>query len=319
MIFLSHIKAIIQTYFSFRKTRMTINDYYGNKKGTTFLQIFTEPDDGSEKVIHRSLENAEAYDTWHLSYYFKEVLEYKMLMDRSHLDFSDLIRNEKNLLLYLLLSCDSELNSIMELGSSLYEMIDGFEVIQKYIRDNNAPLPILDISSFLYKGIELSQMLQLTSKVIHPTYKIKLYDNAEAFQDRADLLYDRSVTNYAYETVDELVDFVNRGKVGLLNTYFSYGDTFQTSRLGKTLTYFSLSEFLEKTNGNFFHLFGFKAPGPYSGHDISKGNAAVEGFFLYDTIELAGKFIDAAQQDQNVAQYFKIKEIELKPAVTLLR
>ena len=298
---------------------MTINNYYGTKKGTTFLQIFTEPDDGSEKVIHRSLEDAEAYDTWHLSYYFKEVLEYKKLMERDHIDFFDLIRNEKNLLLYLLLSCDGDLNSIMELGSSLYEMIDGFEVIQKYIQNNHSALPMLDIKSYFYKGIELSHMLQLTSKVIHPGYKIELYDNADSFQDRADLLYDRSVTNYAYETVDELVDFVNRGKVGLLNTYFSYGDTFQTSRLGKTLTYFSLPEFLEKTDGHFYHLFGFKAPGPYSGQDISEGNPAVEGFFLYDTIDLSGKFMDAAQQDQHVAQYFKSKEIELKPAATLLK
>ncbi len=289
---------------------MAINDYYGHKAGTTYLQVFTEPLDGSERIIHRSLQDSEAYDTWHLSYYFKEVLEYKRLLRRQTIDFDAIPRKEKNLLLYLLLAAAPELRSVMEIGSSLYEMIDGFEVVQKYIRDTKSPLPLLDIEAIEYKGIELSEMLRLTSEVLHPDYTMKLYNTASDFTDSADLLYDRSVTNYAYENVDELVDFVKRGRVALLNTYFSLGDTFQTSRLGKTLTYFSLDEFMSKIDKPFCHLFGTRAPGPFSGQDIGGGNdARIEGFFLYGDQPVIDRFMEISHLDKNVARYFQQKEI----------
>ncbi|MEM7620077.1 MAG: hypothetical protein AAF228_06385 [Pseudomonadota bacterium] len=296
---------------------MAIDNYYGQKTGTTILQIFTEPKDGSESVIHRRLEDSEAYDTWHLSYYFKEVLEYKRLLEKSSIDFNDIPRHEKNLLLYLLFSANPEFKSITELGSSLFEMIDGFETIEKYISDQNSPLTKLPIKEFTYVGIELSEMLQLTSRVIHPEYKIELFDSGSSYNKSVDIVYDRSVTNYAYENVDELVAFAKSGQAGLLNTYFSFEETFQSSRLGKTLTYFSLDEFMSKIDKPFYHLFGTKAPGPYSGQDISGGRQVIEGFFLYGDQATIDNFMALSQKDPKVAQYFDEKEISPKDPFSL--
>lgn len=291
---------------------MTIDSYYGHKAGTTILQIFTEPLDGSAPVIHRRLVDENAYDTWHLSYYFKEVLDYKRLLERPSIDLHDVPRPEKNLLLYLLFAANERLTSIVELGSSLFEMIDGFEAIKKYIVDQNSPLPQLPIRSYEYQGIEISELLRLTSRVLHPDYNIKLHETASAYDGNAGIAYDRSVANYAYETVDELVAFAQRGETALLNTYFSLGDTYQSSRLGKTLTYFSLEEFMAKIDKPFYHLFGLKAPGPYSGEDISLGRPSIEGFFLYGDQSTVDAFMVVSRKDPKVAAYFDAKEIAPK-------
>ncbi len=289
---------------------MAIDDYYGDKAGTTILQIFTETAEGEPPVVHRRLQDQEAYDTWHLSYYLKEVLEYKRLLERPSIDLADIPRPEKNLLLYLLLAADEELSSIVEIGSSLFEMIDGFEAMQKYIADQGSPLPRLPIRDYDYRGIELSEMLRLTSRVLHPDYKLTLYNAASAYREPVGLAYDRSVTNYAFETVDELVAYAGCAKTALLNTYFSLGETFQSSRLGKTLTYFSLDEFLSKIDKPFHHLFGLKAPGPYSGEDLSLGRPVIEGFFLYGDDATLDGFMRMAQRDPKVAAYFAAKKIE---------
>lgn len=295
---------------------MSFDNYYGNKHGTTVLQIFSEPIDGSPNIVHRSLRDAEAYDTWHLAYYFKEVLEYKRLMQQKSLKIMDIPRPEKNLLLYLLLCTDKTFKSIGEIGSTLFEMIDGFEAIIKSIEDGNSMLPKLDISDLEYIGIDLSEMLRLSSKVIHERYKITLHETVPQFKEQVDILYDRSVTNYAFANVDELVEFVKHGRIGLLNTYFSLGETFQSARLGKAVTYFSLREFLSKIDNKLYHLFGMRAPN--HGRDMSLGNHVVEGFFYYGDKVTLEKFFNLAKSDRAISLYFEKKNILFKEAKLLL-
>lgn len=297
---------------------MSFNDYYGAKAGTTILQIFTEPDDGSEPIIHRRLVDQEAYDTWHLSHYFKEVLDYKRLLERPSIEINDIPRLDKNLLLYLLLLADRGMDSIVELGSTLYEMIDGFEVVEKYLNDTGSSLPRLSIKELDYVGVELSEPLRLTSRVLHPEYKIKLYDNIANYTGTGGLIYDRSVTNYVFETSKEMADFTKTGDCALLNTYFSLGETFQSSRLGKTLTYFSLDEFLAEMDQPFYHLFGLRAPGPFSGQDLSLGRRVLEGFFLYGKQETVDAFMELSKQDPGVAGYFSVKEISPKDPLSVV-
>ena len=295
---------------------MSVNDYYGNKQGTTVLQIFSEPLDGSPNIVHRSLRDADAYDTWHLAYYFKEVLEYKRLMQHKSLKVMDIPRPEKNLLLYLLFSADRSFKSVGEIGSTLFEMIDGFEAIVKSVSDGNALIPKLPIKEFEYIGIDLSEMLRLTSKVIHPEFNVALYGTVPEFRDQVDIIYDRSVTNYAFNNVQELVDFVQHGKVALLNTYFSLGDTFESARLGKAVTYFSLEEFLGKIEKPFYHLFGFRAPS--HGRDMSLGNPVVEGFFYYGDQYVLNSFMELSKADPAIAKYFTDKEIHPRDSRLLL-
>jgi hypothetical protein len=296
---------------------MSFDDYYGNKHGTTVLQIFSEPIDGSPNIVHRSLRDSEAYDTWHLAYYFKEILDYKRLMQKKSLKIMEIPRPEKNLLLYLLLCADKSFKSIGEIGSTLFEMIDGFEAIVKSIDDGNSTLPKIDIRDLEYIGIDLSEMLRLTSKVIHNEYKITLHETVPQFNEQVDILYDRSVTNYAFANVDELVEFVKHGRIALLNTYFSLGNTFQSARLGKAVTYFSLREFLSKIDNNFYHLFGMRAPN--HGRDMSLGNPVVEGFFYYGDSGTLKKFMNLSKTDEAISKYFEEKNIVPREAKVLLQ
>lgn len=297
---------------------MVIDSYYGQKAATTYLEIYSAPTEGTDRVIHRQLKDQEAYDFWHLSLYFKELLEYRTLLERPTLSLSDLPRKEKNLLLYLMLACDPGPRRILELGSSLFELIDGLEVVRQFVRLNNVDLPDLPIERMRYEGIEISELFRTAAPVLHPGYSIAVHPSAKAYEERVDVLYDRSVTNYALESPAELADFLKCAKCGLLCVFFSLGETFQSLRLGKTLTYFALEEFLDLVDAPFFHLFGSKAPGPLSGTDPGGSAPVVEGFFMYGDRDFTDTFMNMAKRDPAVWAYFEEKHISPKDPRELL-
>ena len=282
------------------------------------MEIYTQPNDGRERVVHRQLRNQDAYDTWHLSIYFQEILSYKRLQGVNALTFADLPRKEKNLLLYLMFACRPEFRTVLELGSSLFEMIDGLELVGRYLRERRSNIPSVDTKDLSYVGIELSELFSLASTVLHPSHRITLHGNAAEAEGSYDVLYDRSVTNYAFDSAEQLASLVNRTEVALLNTYFSKGETFISSRLGKSLTYFSLQETIQQLDKPLYHLFGEKAPGPFSGSELNRGNPVVEGFFLSCEPDFAADFMTIAGEDDDVKSYFTEKEIRLKEADTLL-
>ena len=47
----------------------TEDKYYGEKKGTTYLEVYSVNDKSNEHTTHRLLKDQDAYDTWHLSLY----------------------------------------------------------------------------------------------------------------------------------------------------------------------------------------------------------------------------------------------------------
>lgn len=294
---------------------MAVTEYYGKAAGKTALEIFTENPSG--RIVHRRLEDQEAYDTWHLSYYFKEVLRYRKLLEAGVTSLEQIERKDKNLLMYLLIAAAPEVKSIFEIGSSLFEMIDGLCVVRDYAK-RTGRLPVLDLESYEYQGVELSDMLCQTSVVLHPEFKIKLWSNVRDWTASCDLMCDRSVTNYAFETAAELAAYINRSGISYLNTYFSKGDTFITSRLGKQVTYFSLRETLALIKKPMFHLYGDRAPGPYSGGTINKGLDVVEGFFLVGEKPVVDRLMTIAANDPQVAGFFSEKKVKPTPAQNLI-
>ena len=297
---------------------MAITDYYGHKQGTTYLEIFTVGNNGSERTVHRQLQDAEAYDTWHLSYYMKEVLEYRQLLSEMSLDFDQLPRREKNLLLYLLLACRPEIRDVLEVGSSLFELIDGFELVEKYCQSSKSSLPAVASSELRYIGVELSQMLSQASLAIHPSHSISLHQDITQMRQRCGVLYDRSVMNYALETSQEVADCINLSEIALMNLFVSKEGTFVSSRLGKALVYFSLAELLQHLTKPLYHLFGERSPGPFSGGEWSGGRSVVEGFFLCCDPEVADDFMTMAGRDKKVWEWFQEKEIKPREAGKLL-
>ena len=156
------------------------------------------------------------------------------------------------------------------------------------------------------------------SIILHPEYDIALYHNVTEIPGKYDLLYDRAVTNYTFETECELADFLNRFEVSLLNIFLSKRETFRSSRLGKSFTYFSLEKVIRLLDKPLYHLFGERAPGPFSGPGPSKGNPVVEGFFLCCHPDLVADFMAMAQTNIGIRSYFEEKNIFPKEAASLL-
>ena len=288
---------------------MVIESYYGHKQGTTYAEIYSVARDGSERVVHRRFEDQEAYDTWHLAHYFKEILVLRGLLEAPAPALSEIPRKEKNLLLYLMLAAEPDHRRILELGSSLFELIDGLELMRHYAESGDSGLPLLDPTGFEYAGVELSALFRQAARTLHPGYAIDQVATATAFDGAADLLYDRSVANYAFETAGELAAFVKRAKAGLMNTLFSFDETFRSAKVGKTLTYFSLDEFLDSLCVPFFHLFGRVMPRPASGQDLSGGRSVLEGFFVFGDRGYVERFMAMSERDPAVKAYFAEKGI----------
>lgn len=290
-----------------------INDYYGQKKSTTYLEVFSQREQGGERVVHRQLKDQEAYDTWHLALYMKEILSYKKLLQGGQaIRTADIPRKEKNLLVHLLATIRPKTKTIVELGSSLFEMLDGLELVARSLKESGSRIKPLDLKSLTFLGVEISEDLRRVSQLLHPDYKIQLFKDVTEVKSRYDLLYDRNVTSYAFTTAQELAQFINHFDVALMNLFVSKGETFIASRLGKSLTYFSLKELCSHLDKPLYHLFGEKAPGPASGQDLSQGRDVLEGFFLYGDPNVPEDLLAAAKQDPGVWEYFQEKRIAPK-------
>lgn len=295
-----------------------VADYYGTKQGTTYLEIYSVLDDSAERVVHRQLRDEEAYDTWHLSLYMKEILAYRRLLRQRETSFADLPRPEKNLLVYLLLSACPRLMHVVELGSSLYEMIDGMTLFDRHFEARGKPIARPDLRGRQYTGVEISDLLIQAAEQLHPDHQLRHVKRCDALPSAIDLLYDRNVSSYAFTSSEALAELMNRCDVALMNLFLSRGETFLSARLGKGLTYFSLDQLLSHLDKPLYHLFGFKAPGPHDGADLSRGRPVVEGFFLLADPEDARAFMRTAESDPDVAAYFQTKNIALTPAASLL-
>ena len=240
------------------------------------------------------------------------------MLSRNSFTFEDLPRKEKNLLLYLLLASNPNYRSIVELGSSLFEMVDGLDLVRSYAKNNDSSLPDIDPSIFKYTGVEISNLLNDAARDLHKEYNMNLIESTNDAVGPFDILYDRSVTNYAFDSAKDVASFVNKSECALLNIFLSKGETFISSRLGKRLTYFSLEEFVEELNHPLFHLFGNKAPGPVSGTELSKGRPVVEGFFICASKESVDSLMHMQEQDPQTRNYFKEKQIQPTSALELL-
>lgn len=296
-----------------------VKDYYGLRQGTTYLEIFSVLEGSGDRVVHRQLRDQEAYDTWHLSLYMKEILAYqRLLRDKAPLRFEQLPRPEKNLLVGILLAAQPKWRQVVELGSSLFEMIDGLELVKRFLSQTHSPIRVPDPHDVDYLGIEISDLLIQAAEHVHREYRLTHVKDCEKLPSRIDVLYDRNVSSYAFQTPKALADLMNRAEVCLMNLFVSKGQTFLSARLGKSLTYFSLAELIEHLERPLYHLFGFKAPGPFQGSELSRGKPVVEGFFLCAVEEDAQAFARMAQSDPAVAAYWKAKEMTLRPAADLL-
>jgi len=137
----------------------TYKDYAAGKAADLFLDFYAKPGEKApgETVLYRRVVDQDAYDTWHLSWYFKELLELHGLATSAAPRFVDIPRKEKNLLVFLLIEAwgaDKDID-LAEFGCSLFELIDGLELSQKILSPKNDLL-----RRVLFHGIDLSDVMR---------------------------------------------------------------------------------------------------------------------------------------------------------------
>ncbi len=295
----------------------TIKDFYGGESGSrVYLDIYSENNNTAERNVHRRLTDQDAYDTWHLADLFKEIVACEEIFDKKVVEFEEIPRKEKNLIMYLLLlQMDFYPLTIWELGSSLFELIDGLKLVERYYNQLNKQNYYVTDNKF--RGIEISQLLARASIKLHADMDIKIFDDLEGIKGNFDILYDRNVSSYVFADAASLCRFINLFQVCYMNLFVSKGETFSHLRLGKHHTYFSLSEIVQLTDKKIFHLFGEKAPNPFS-RDEKYRDSVIEGFFLICEPEIAEKFYCNSIKNKDIIQYFLEKKINMKPADILL-
>ncbi len=297
---------------------MAFHEFYGKKQGRTYTEIGCDLE-GGKRIVFRRLHDREAYDFWHLAVYFREILELRRLLDLPAVPFDAIPRKEKHLFLYLLLATDPRLRKVLELGSALWEMVDGLRVVDRFFREVRDGIPPLDLVRLSYEGVDFSDLLAHAARELHPGLPLPIVPHPEDVCGPVDLMYDRNASSYIFDSSLELAEFVNRAPVAYLNLYLTYGPTFLSTRMGKSLTFFSARDLIESLDRPLFHLFGDKAPGPVEGPPIDQGKPNLSGFYLCCEEPFARSFLDLANRSGVVRDYFRKKEVVLRDARDLFR
>lgn len=298
---------------------MTIHkDYIAGKATDLFLDFYAKrPEDGrGEDILYRRVVDQEAYDTWHLSWYFKEILEIHQLLKQERIAFADIPRKEKNVLVYSLLDAWGGPADLMEFGCSLFELVDGLELVRKWAAANANAADVVSRTRFF--GVELAEVMRLGAERLHPGVPFQFFRTLSDVDRSFDIVYDRNVSSYALSDPNDLLKLINGCSVSFHNLFVSRGKTFLSMRMGKSLTYFGLNELLAGLNRPLFHLFGRSSRGTStSTFDASLGHDVVEGFFLCADESFARRWLDAAKRHPEIAAWMRDKDIALTPAECL--
>lgn len=296
---------------------MPRTDYYGTRLGTTRLELFWETEDG-ERLRHRMVSGQDAYDAWHIPGYLRELLSSRRLAAADAVAFDRIPRPEKHLLLYLVLATDPRLHRILELGSSLMEIVDGLEAVHAWARSVAPGLSVRDPRSLTYGGVEISSLCAELSVALHPQVDIVVHRDVTCVDRQYDVLFDRIVSGSAFLTAQEGAAFINRCEVAVMNLFVSKGQTFVVPMVGRPFTYFSLAELSDALDRPLFHLFGERAPREPGEFAAETPVPAIEGFFLAASERFVRAFVETAARIPDAQAYFEGKRIVPRDARLLL-
>jgi len=278
-----------------------------------YLDLYSSGVPDNHELMYHRLTDREAFDGWHCILYGKEIALSRELLSSADLKFAQIPRKERNVLLFLILKAFPHIKNITEVGSSLLEIIDGLELINKYFITAGFKGLDSEVSKYHFRGIERSAFLRQLAMRLHQGYDFTLVDDCAAATDVGGVLFDRTNSSYAFNTSRSLADFLKKFDIALLNLYVSKSETFSVPGPAGAFTYFSLKELVSFLDQPLFHLFGYKSPAA----DKSMGRDVIEGFFLYGTQQKAERFIKESQHYPEVKGYFSDKEIYLKDVCTL--
>ncbi|MBI2565685.1 MAG: hypothetical protein HYV63_01455 [Candidatus Schekmanbacteria bacterium] len=255
-----------------------------------------------EELIHQRLTGQDAYDHFALALYLKQLISFCELTGRSDVRLEDIQRKEKILFLYEIFRIFDFRLRYLELGSTVFEIIDGIRMMAS-LENNRDPTP--DISFY---GIERSGFLRSVGKYIHKGSSIKYVNDVED-AGGIDVLYDRAVSSYMTSESSELARFLNMSRIGYANLLLSRTVSFDiVNDVGKAQTFFGIPELVNNLCGNLYYLFGRE-----------RDDTSVEGFFIYTRDIEIDTIMQSFRRSPLLDRFMAEKDVAATPAGRLAR
>ena len=237
---------------------------------------FGKIDNNNKFSEGRTITGERAYEAYHLHLLLNEIIEAR------HNEKTNISRIDRNSFIRFLMEISISENrklEICELGSSLMEIIDGYEMMKKVHFPN-----IKEIYAPFFSGIEKSAFFNKVAKILHPNHSFNLYTQASDYPNKNNpnkisVLIDRAVSSYAFKDTNELCSFLTKFDVAILQIFgFKNSQKIIKDTIGTNLVYFNLNELNLKLD-LFFHFYGFQRP--TRPEILTKDKECIEGFFLY--------------------------------------
>ena len=245
-------------------------------------------------IIHDAVEDQKAYDYWALDLRMEEIVEYARLAeDIDGITLEKIPRKERNLFLYEIFRHLNFKLQYLELGSSLFEVIDGLAFTRTLLHEQPT---LTDIS---YIGVEISDLLRRSALVLHRDYDIQYVEDATSIE-YVDVLYDRAVSSYCFRDARDLAEVMNRARICFPNLHLSRTMTFdEVNSVGKAMTYFSLPALIRYLQKPLYYLFG------------RVSEQKVEAFFICCTEEDLQPILDGFQRNVWLRRFIETKDFEV--------
>jgi hypothetical protein len=249
--------------------------------------------------INRSLFEQQAYDCWHLYEYLYQIYQYKNNKYKNlHIKYKNLVLNKYIILSFLFKIF--KINSFLELGSSVFETIDGLEFVNKNIFRFKCNLKKVN-----FYGIEKSSFFKFIGNLTHPEYKI--INLSLKNLKKVELIYDRLVSSYAFSDERTLSNFINKSDIAFMNIacFKNFNSNNKNLRIsgtnGYNYTLFDLQKIKLKKNMNGYYLFGKKNPN-YNQVIFNRKKKIflrLDGFFLFCSEKKFKKFRTELIKEKN--------------------
>lgn len=278
------------------------------------IDVYSVDLNGQRKRVDQIIGQS-AYDYWCFWEQAEKINFCRKYIEREFSNILETPQLDKNLMLYLIIKARGQCRRLMELGSTLMEVIDGLHMVDDHMLRHNRTTQSICVDDIEFIGIEKSDFLSDMSIYLHPHNNIKIYNDIAESPGDIDIIFDRSVSSYSCRTTDEVAGFMSNADVVLANLLMSRTSTFSVNSVGHVVTYFSIADLYDSCNGNLYHIYGTRNPKYRRTERVD----IVEGFFLKADAETAHALMAYASELPEAQEFFQMKNICLRPAIQLLR
>lgn len=240
------------------------NIFYGTDKTDTFayLEFGAIQINAGEKTVWDFRVHDEAYNWFMFSRYANDLLTYIEMSEAIHTErvenifniFKQNIHHPDDAALNLnklvgLAVCHKtgEGLSYYELGQTIFGCIDAMEFLFKFLKYNEIRFPDIDLSQVNWYGLDISEMFNKFSKIMHQNYKVHTMFQHQYLPEMVDVFYSRGISLlYAIRDIDSIFHTINKSRCAIFDYSLTMSEEEEvTIGTGKSVRYLNYLDFLE--------------------------------------------------------------------------